>query len=153
MTTTEPRTEQEILDRESMDDVDAIAAFNPDPEEVLHAVQDQADALFTWDYSKGSRPRLDKLYEKAKVSQWNAQTDLDWSIEVDPLQAFSIFTESSNVGTGHWTEHPDSPAKTGVIRNGTNSVSNPLHGGYHNLNMANKAHCSVLQNCRDSPMD
>ena len=56
MTTTEPRTEQEILDRESMDDVDAIAAFNPDPEEVLHAVQDQADALFTWDYSKGSRP-------------------------------------------------------------------------------------------------
>ena len=37
MTTTEPRTEQEILDRESMDDVDAIAAFNPDPEEVLHA--------------------------------------------------------------------------------------------------------------------
>ena len=111
MTTTEPRTEQEILDRESMDDVDAIAAFNPDPDEVLHAVQDQADALFTWDYSKGSRPRLDKLYEKAKVSQWNAQTDLDWSIEVDPLQAFSIFTESSNVGTGHWTEHPDSPAK------------------------------------------
>ena len=32
MTTTEPRTEQEILDRESMDDVDAIAPDigNPD---------------------------------------------------------------------------------------------------------------------------
>ena len=96
MTTTEPRTEQEILDREFIDDVDAIAEFNPDPEEVLHAVKDQADALFTWDYSKGERPRLDKLYEKAKVSQWNAQTDLDWSVEVDPLEAFSIFTESSN---------------------------------------------------------
>ena len=105
------RTDQEILDRAAQDDIDAIAAYNPDPDAVLHEVQDQADALFTWDYEKGSRPRLDKLYEKAKVSQWNAQTDLDWSIEVDPLKAFSIFTESSNVNTSHWTEHPDSPAK------------------------------------------
>ena len=111
MTTTQPRTDQEILGRTAMDDVDSIAEFNPDPDEVIHAVQDQAEALFTWDYSKGSRPRLDKLYEKAKTSQWNAQTDLDWSIEVAPLKAFSIFTESSNVNTGHWTEHPNSPAK------------------------------------------
>ena len=66
MTTTEPRTEQEILDRESMDDVDAIAAFNPDPEEVLHAVQDQADALFTWDYSKGSRRGLTSFMRRQK---------------------------------------------------------------------------------------
>ena len=105
------RTDQEILDRAAQDDIDAIAAYNPDPDSVLHEVQDQADAIFTWDYEKGSRPRLDKLYEKAKVSQWNAQTDLDWSIEVDPLKAFNIFTEISNVNTGHWTEHPDSPAK------------------------------------------
>jgi len=112
MSTTEiQRTDQEILDRAAQDDIDAIAAYNPDPDSVLHEVQDQADAIFTWDYEKGSRPRLDKLYEKAKVSQWNAQTDLDWSIEVDPLKAFNIFTEISNVNTGHWTEHPDSPAK------------------------------------------
>jgi len=112
MSTTEiQRTDQEILDRATQDDIDAIAAYNPDPDAVLHEVQDQADAIFTWDYEKGSRPRLDKLYEKAKVSQWNAQTDLDWSIEVDPLKAFSIFTEISNTNTGHWTEHPDSPAK------------------------------------------
>ncbi len=45
MTTTEPRTDQEILDRSSMDDVDAIADFNPDPDEVIHAVKDQAEAL------------------------------------------------------------------------------------------------------------
>ncbi len=111
MTTTDPRTDQEILERSSMDDVDAIAEFNADPDEVIHAVKNQADTLFTWDYEKGKRPRLDKLYEKAKNSQWNAQTDLDWSIEVDTQKAFNIFTESSNVNTGHWTEHPDSPAK------------------------------------------
>jgi P-aminobenzoate N-oxygenase AurF len=39
--------------------------------------------VFTWDYEKGSRPALEKLYEKAKTSQWNGETDLDWSIEVD----------------------------------------------------------------------
>ena len=41
------------------------------------------DAIFTWDYER-SRPALGKLYEKAKTSQWNASTDLDWSIDVDP---------------------------------------------------------------------
>ena len=40
-------------------------------------------AEFTWDYEKGAKPGLDKLYEKAKKAQWNAQTDLDWSIDVD----------------------------------------------------------------------
>src|SRR4051812_10199950 len=51
---------------------------------VIHAVPDEADALFTWDYEKGARPGLSKLYEKAKTSQWNGATDLDWSIDVDP---------------------------------------------------------------------
>ena len=34
--------------------------------------------------ARAQRPALDKLYEKAKVSQWNGSTDLDWSIDVDP---------------------------------------------------------------------
>jgi hypothetical protein len=44
---------------------------------------DNADAIFTWDYEKGARPGLNKLYEKAKGAQWNAQTDLPWDTEVD----------------------------------------------------------------------
>jgi hypothetical protein len=40
-------------------------------------------AAFVWDYHD-RRPRLTKLYEKSKVSQWNATTDIDWSIEIDP---------------------------------------------------------------------
>jgi predicted unusual protein kinase regulating ubiquinone biosynthesis (AarF/ABC1/UbiB family) len=39
---------------------------------------------FSWDYSGGRRD-LTKLYDKAKRSQWNATTDIDWSIDVDPL--------------------------------------------------------------------
>jgi hypothetical protein len=39
--------------------------------------------VFNWDYDE-SRDRLLTLYEKGKEKQWNAQTRLDWSIEVDP---------------------------------------------------------------------
>jgi hypothetical protein len=51
--------------------------------DTIHAVEANIDTLFTWDYER-SRAALGKLYEKAKTSQWNASTDLDWSIDVDP---------------------------------------------------------------------
>src|SRR3954463_1033449 len=51
--------------------------------ETIHVVESKFDAIFTWDYAR-TRPALVKLYEKAKTSQWNASTDLDWSIDVDP---------------------------------------------------------------------
>ena len=50
--------------------------------EIEHVVKNNADSVFTWDYSL-SRPPLRKLYEKAKTSQWNGTFDLDWSTEVD----------------------------------------------------------------------
>jgi hypothetical protein len=60
-----------------------LAASNRERDEAIHRVQDNADAIFTWDYQKGKRPGLAKLYEKAKHAQWNGETDLDWSTEVD----------------------------------------------------------------------
>ena len=78
------RTDAEILEREHVDDLDEILALsNSDVDEAIHLVQDHADAIFTWDYEKGARPPLEKLYEKAKHSMWNGETDLDWSIDVD----------------------------------------------------------------------
>jgi len=41
-------------------------------------------AVFDWSYLR-DRPQLTRLYEAAKSSQWNASTDLDWSISVDPM--------------------------------------------------------------------
>ncbi|RMH76790.1 MAG: ferritin-like domain-containing protein [Actinomyces sp.] len=61
-----------------------LAVTGDDAGAVIHSVADNADAIFTWDYGKGERRQLDRLYEKAKTSQWNATTDLDWSAEVDP---------------------------------------------------------------------
>jgi len=83
--TTEFRNDADILGRADINDLEAIMEVsNTDTNELIHSVSDNADAIFTWDYEKGARPALNKLYEKAKTSQWNGETDLDWSIEVDP---------------------------------------------------------------------
>jgi hypothetical protein len=77
-------TNEELIGRADVDDLEAILAItNNDRDAVIRAVQDNAAALFTWDYEKGARPALNKLYEKAKTSQWNGETDLPWEIEVD----------------------------------------------------------------------
>lgn len=41
-------------------------------------------AHFDWTYQR-TQPEMARLYELAKTSQWNATTDLDWSIDVDPF--------------------------------------------------------------------
>src|SRR5947199_8444756 len=76
-------TNEELIGRTDINDLEAILAItNSDVDEVAHAVKDNADAIFTWDYER-SRPALGKLYEKAKKAQWNAQTDLPWETPVD----------------------------------------------------------------------
>jgi len=42
--------------------------------------------VFTWDY-RTRHEELLRLYEKGKTLQWNASTDVDWSIDVDPENA------------------------------------------------------------------
>ena len=83
-------TNEEIIGRADINDLEAILAVtNTDRDEVIHAVADNADAIFTWDYEKGQRPALNKLYEKAKTSQWNGETDLPWDTAVDPEQVIA----------------------------------------------------------------
>jgi hypothetical protein len=75
---------EDLIGRADVNDLEAILAVsNTDLHEAIHAVEDNADAIFTWDYEKGARPALNKLYEKAKGAQWNGETDLPWHLEVD----------------------------------------------------------------------
>ncbi len=75
---------QELIGRDRIDDLEAILAVtNTDAEAAVSAVAHNSDAIFTWDYEKGARPKLNRLYEKAKRSMWNGETDLPWHIEVD----------------------------------------------------------------------
>jgi hypothetical protein len=77
---------EDLIGRSDLNDPEAImAVVAEDGDEMVRAVQDHADAIFTWDYEKGRRPALNKLYEKAKVSMWNGETDLPWDTAVDPM--------------------------------------------------------------------
>lgn len=78
------KNDAEILGRDDANDLEAILAItNTDVDAAISTVTNNADTIFTWDYEKGARPRLNRLYEKAKHAQWDGETDLDWSIEVD----------------------------------------------------------------------
>src|SRR5437899_3491332 len=93
-------TNEELIGRTDINDLEAILAItNNDVDEVAHAVKDNADAIFTWDYER-SRPALGKLYEKAKKAQWNAQTDLPWETEVD-VEAVVMANALQFGGLGH----------------------------------------------------
>jgi len=82
------------------------SVWNDDVTSLIHAVEDNADAIFTWGYDKGERAPLDRLYEKAKTSQWNGQTDLDWSIEVDP---YTMLLPANPMEADYFKENPNSP--------------------------------------------
>jgi hypothetical protein len=47
------------------------------------AVPSAIDTVMTWNYDV-ENAELRALYEKAKRDQWNATTQLDWSLDVDP---------------------------------------------------------------------
>ncbi len=89
---------RDIIGREELDDIEAILSVtNTDVDEVIHAVRDDSDTLFTWDYSL-ARPNLRRLYEKAKTGQWNGATDLPWDTSVD-IEA-TIAADQAAIGAG-----------------------------------------------------
>ena len=114
---------EEIIGRAEINDIEAILAVtNTDVDEVTHVVKDNADAIFTWDYSL-ARPALRKLYEKAKTGQWNATTDLPWDTEVD-LEA----SGRRRPGRHRRRPRPDRlrrhrPSRSGATRSGSTSAS------------------------------
>jgi rubrerythrin len=87
-------------------DIDTILALPSRPaDEKLRFVDSNIPACFTWDYSRNGLS-LDKLYEKAKRSQWNATTDLPWETVVDmEKEAASTLTERKQ-GTVDWSGSP-----------------------------------------------
>ncbi|HVX21626.1 MAG TPA: ferritin-like domain-containing protein [Acidimicrobiales bacterium] len=86
MTTTadQMRSNRDLIGRDDVTDVASVLAVVGRQEaDGRHLVDDPCPAEFTWDYEKGAKPKLDKLYEKAKRAQWNGTTDLPWDTEVD----------------------------------------------------------------------
>ena len=82
--TTEMSSTEAIIGRAEIDDFESIlSVVGVEEANGLHVVHSDYDSIFTWDYEKGARPKLNKLYEKAKGAQWNGETDLPWDTDVD----------------------------------------------------------------------
>jgi hypothetical protein len=115
-------------------DVDSIVIERSDVDEVVHTIHQENDVLFTWDYHR-SRPALVKLYEKAKKSQWNASSDLEWGTEVDneklasqfmqTIARFDVLHDVSESPTAKWG---DKEWQQFAIENQTWTLSQFLHG-------------------------
>jgi hypothetical protein len=92
----EMRTNAELIGREDINDFAAVlATVGRQEADGRHIVEDACPAEFTWDYEKGARPQLEKLYEKAKKAQWNGLTDLPWDTEVDQERVVMMNAEAN----------------------------------------------------------
>jgi len=97
------RTTAEMIGREDVNDFETVFSVvgREDPDG-RHLVADACPAEFTWDYDKGFRPKLDKLYEKAKRAQWNGSTDLPWDTVVDQ-EALVAAANATDVQQLRWS--------------------------------------------------
>ncbi len=97
--TTEMSSTEDIIGRKEIDDLEAIlAVVGTEESDGRHVVASEYDSIFTWDYEKGARPKLHKLYEKAKNAQWNGETDLPWDTDVDQEK---LVVEAAAAQGGH----------------------------------------------------
>ncbi len=96
----------DLIGRQDINDLEAILSIsNHDADAVVHAVSSQPEAIFTWDYERSRQPLI-KLYEKAKTSQWNGETDLPWDTDVDQEKVV-IANATANAGDGMFGEGLD----------------------------------------------
>src|SRR4029077_4579437 len=51
-----------------------------DKKALIMAVRGTFDTLFNWNYEQGGSIPIDALYKKAKMSQWDSDLDIDWSV-------------------------------------------------------------------------
>ncbi len=64
------------------------------PEGSVRVVEDRAPRLLTWRYQR-ERAQLVALTAKAVGAQWNADTDLDWTIDVDPERVVATMGDAA----------------------------------------------------------
>ena len=131
------RSNLDLIGRENVNDtLEIYSLIGHEEPSGTHTVEDHCDAEFTWDYTKGARPKLDKLYEKAKGAQWNGRTDLPWETEVDQERlAHDQYLENSSGAFGHLDLTGTAVAKWGEkewvrfnIENQNWTLSQFMHG-------------------------
>src|SRR6184192_108797 len=71
-------------------------------EQLEWPIPGQFDTVFRWEY-EDARDELVRLYEKAKNLQWNTNTRIDWSQDLDPENPQELPDESVSIfGSEIW---------------------------------------------------
>lgn len=85
------------------------------------------DIHYVWDYASREEG-LRNLYEKSKAGHWNAKTDPDWSIQVDPEAENMPDQTIPWYGSTHWNKLSEKEIRQ--IRHGGQawSLSQFMHG-------------------------
>jgi 1,2-phenylacetyl-CoA epoxidase catalytic subunit len=107
-------------------------------EQTQWEVPSGSTTVFNWEYDD-TRDRLLTLYEKGKEKQWNAQTRLDWSIDVDPESGQNTPDQYIPIyGSDMWDRLSDK--ERGEVRHHVGSWMNSqfLHGEQGALICASK---------------
>ena len=98
--------------------------------ETLRRLQDFDVPLklhWEWDY-RSSEEMMRSLYEKGKAAQWNARTDIDWSIPLDDGDWFASPDTTVVAGTLPVIGADEETQRQAVIDEFAYSLSQLLHG-------------------------
>ncbi|MGK2901834.1 MAG: ferritin-like domain-containing protein [Mycobacterium sp.] len=91
-------------------------------------VPSAGDARFTWEYDE-SRARLLSLYQKGKDKQWDAQSRIDWTLDVDPTNPIGIPDELHSLfGSPAWESADEARRAEFRQHSAAWSFSQFLHG-------------------------
>ena len=86
------------------------------------------EVAFTWDYDARSEDLL-KLYAKGKKEQWDADTRIDWSLEVDPEDPMQMDDQVVPLyGTPIWQKLSEKQRVELRYHSQVFNLSNFLHG-------------------------
>ncbi|MCH9673608.1 MAG: ferritin-like domain-containing protein [Gammaproteobacteria bacterium] len=99
------------------------------PVEQTHwTVDGQTQTSFTWEYDQ-QREKLLKLYDKGKSMQWDAQSRIDWSTDLDPENPMEIDDRIIPIfGSSVWDKMPESKRTQLRHHQQAAQISQFLHG-------------------------
>ncbi|MEM7251960.1 MAG: ferritin-like domain-containing protein [Pseudomonadota bacterium] len=86
------------------------------------------ETSFTWEYDE-PREKLLKLYDKGKSMQWDAQSRIDWSIDLDPENPMEIDDRIIPIyGSELWDKLPEKKRREVRHHQQAAQISQFLHG-------------------------
>src|SRR5215472_11159466 len=118
----------EIGDREAPAAMATTFRYQIPVEQTQWRFEGRADTAFTWEYEDG-REKLLTLYDKGKKQQWDADTRIDWSQNLDPENPMMMDDRAVQIwGSPIWERLTDQERTRVRYHLQAQSLSQFMHG-------------------------